>query len=88
MLNSSSMLREMEFTSKLFDVTPTEVLQMATINGARITNRDSEIGSIEAGKRARLTVLDTSKELKNVVDPVGGVVRRATARDVKRTLLR
>lgn len=87
MLNAASMLREMEFTSKLFDVTPTEVLQMATINGARLTKRDDEIGSIEEGKRARLAVFRTDQELQNVVDPVAGVVRRATARDVKQTIL-
>jgi len=87
MLNSASMLREMEFTSKLFDFTPTEVLQMATINGARLSRRGDEIGSIEEGKRARLTVVDTGGELQEVVDPVAGIVRRATARDVKRTIL-
>lgn len=87
MLNSASMLREMEFTSKLFNFTPTEVLQMATINGARLTRRGDEIGSIEEGKRARMAVIDTSKELREVVDPIAGVVRRATARDVKQTIL-
>lgn len=87
MLNAASMLREMEFTSKLFDFTPTEVLQMATINGARLTRRGDEIGSIEEGKRARMAVIDTSQELREVVDPVAGIVRRATARDVKRTIL-
>lgn len=87
MLNSPSMLREMEFTSKLFDFTPTEVLQMATINGARLVGEDDEIGSIEEGKRARLTVVDRSKELRNVEDTVAGIVRRATGRDVKRMVL-
>jgi cytosine/adenosine deaminase-related metal-dependent hydrolase len=87
MLNAASMLREMEFTSKLFDFTPTEVLQMATINGARLSRRGDEIGSIEEGKRARLTVVGTNGELREVVDPIAGIVRRATARDVKRTVL-
>ena len=87
MLNSASMLREMEFTSKLFDIRPCEVLQMATINGAKLMHRANEIGSIEEGKRARLAILDTSRELKELRDPVAGVVRRATARDVKETVL-
>ncbi|MDQ2051158.1 amidohydrolase family protein [Natronolimnohabitans sp. A-GB9] len=87
MLNSASMLREMEFTSKLFDFTPTEVLQMATINGAKLIKQADDVGSIEEGKRARMTVIGTSKELKEVEDPVGGVVRRATAQDVKRIVL-
>lgn len=87
MLNSASMFREMEFTSKLFDIPPTEVLQMATINGAKLTHREDAIGSLEEGKRARMTVIDTSQELKEYRDPVGAVVRRATARDVKETVL-
>ena len=88
MLNAASMLREMEFTSKLFDFTPTEVLQMATINGARLSKRSDEIGSLEEGKRARLTAFRTDRQLQNVVDPIAGIVRRATARDVRRTILR
>jgi len=87
MLNSASMLREMEFTSKVFDFTPTEVLQMATINGAELIKQADEIGSITEGKRARMTVVDTSKELKEIEDPIGGVVRRATAQDIRETVL-
>jgi len=87
MLNSASMLREMEFTSKVFDFTPKEVLQMATINGAKLIKQSDEIGSITEGKRARMTVVDTSKELKEIEDPIGGVVRRATAQDVRETVL-
>ncbi|MEY7850921.1 amidohydrolase family protein [Natrarchaeobius sp. A-rgal3] len=81
MLNSASMWREMEFTSKLYDVTDTDVLRMATVNGARLLGRD-DIGSIEEGKRARLVVLDTDRKLRGTRDPVASVVRRAGSVDI------
>ncbi|WP_256392238.1 amidohydrolase family protein [Natronoarchaeum rubrum] len=89
MLNNATMFREMEFTSKLFDVTPREVLRMATINGAKLIGRDDEIGTIEEGKRAKLTVVDGDGELRELVDDeiVGGVVRRGSAREVQNVVL-
>lgn len=87
MLNSSSMFREMEFTSKQFDLSPKEILQMATINGARLAGKAEEVGSIEKGKRARMTVLSTDGELEYVEDEIAGIVRRAGVSDVKDVIL-
>jgi len=39
-------------------MTPREVLQAATIDGARIIGFDQDLGSLEAGKLADLVVLD------------------------------
>ncbi|MDY6774883.1 MAG: amidohydrolase family protein [Halobacteria archaeon] len=86
MLNSPSVWREMEFTSKLYDVSDDEVLRMATVNGGKLLGRD-DLGVIEEGAEARLTVLGTSGELDGVRDAVAGVVRRAGAVDVRRVVV-
>jgi len=86
MLNAPSMLREMAYTAKRFDVTAREVLRMATTAGAEIAGLDC--GVIAPGKRAALVVLDgDSDNLAGTTDPVEAVVTRATALDVDRVLL-
>jgi len=85
MLNPPSMLREMAWTAKRFDVTAREVLRMATVNGAEAVGLDC--GLIEPGRRAALVVIDgESDNLAGVEDPVRAVVRRATALDVDRVV--
>jgi cytosine/adenosine deaminase-related metal-dependent hydrolase len=85
-LNSPSMFREMEFTSKLYDLTAREVLGMATVNGAELAGLDC--GLIEAGRPASMVVLDgDSDNLSGVQDPVRAVVRRAETADVERVVL-
>ncbi|WP_302080695.1 amidohydrolase family protein [Salinibaculum rarum] len=82
MTNSPSMFREMEFTAKLFDVTATEVLRMATVNGAAVGGLDC--GLVAEGRDARLLVLDGgSNNLSGAEDIVRAVVRRAGIGDVK-----
>ncbi len=84
-LNSPSMFREMEFTAKLFDVTSTEVLRMATRNGAHIAGLDS--GLLEEDRPADLLVLDgDSDNLTGARDILRAVVRRAGVQDVKRVV--
>jgi cytosine/adenosine deaminase-related metal-dependent hydrolase len=86
MLNNPNMFREMEFASKLFDVTPREVLQMATVWGAEIGG--FEFGVIEAGAPAKLLVLDG--ETNNLVGQENvhaAITRRAGPGDVTRVLL-
>jgi cytosine/adenosine deaminase-related metal-dependent hydrolase len=86
MLNSPSMFREMEFAAKLADVSATEVLRMATRNGAEIAG--TEYGLIEEGRPAKLLALDgDSDNLAGAEDPVRAVVRRAGEADVKDVLL-
>ena len=82
MLNSPSMFREMEFVSKLCDVSAPEVLRMATAAGAEIIGLNC--GILEPGRDAGILVLDgDSDNLVGVRDPVRGVVRRAGTGDVK-----
>ncbi|SFR61333.1 amidohydrolase family protein [Halogeometricum limi] len=86
MLNSPSMFREMEFASKLADVSAEAVLRMATVNGAEIAGLN--YGVVEEGRPAKLLVLDgDSDNLAGVKDPVRAVVRRAGHADVKRVVL-
>lgn len=49
---------------------PLEVLEMATIGGARIMGRANEVGSLEVGKSADLVIFnsDPTKDIKNSVD--------------------
>ncbi len=86
MLNSPSMFREMAYTCKLCDVSAREVLQMATINGARAIGIDN--WAIEEGTPAALCVLDgTTDNLVGARDPVRAIVRRAGINDVERVVL-
>src|SRR5437588_3667697 len=64
--NDLDMWEEMDTAAKLakvatFDpkvITAEEALAMVTINGARALHMDSEIGSLEVGKRADIVVVD------------------------------
>ncbi|MFB6361500.1 MAG: amidohydrolase family protein [Halobacteriales archaeon] len=86
MLNSPSMFREMAYTAKTFDVTPREVLRMATTAGAEIAGLDC--GVVEPGRGAALLVLDgESPNLAPTDDVLAAVVRRATTLDVTEVVL-
>jgi cytosine/adenosine deaminase-related metal-dependent hydrolase len=83
MTNSPSMFREMEFAAKLADVSATEVLQMATINGADIAGLNN--GLVAEGRDADLLVLDgDSDNLSGARNPVRAAVRRAGIDDIER----
>ena len=86
MLNVPSMFREMAYTAKAFDVTPREVLEMATKAGATVA--DLNYGVVESGRDAKLLVLDgDSNNLAGYDDPIAAIVRRASAQDVQRVIL-
>jgi cytosine/adenosine deaminase-related metal-dependent hydrolase len=83
MLNSPAMFREMEFTAKLTDCTAREILQMATVNGARIAGRDER--GLQEGAPADVLVIDGDTDnLAGYEDPHRAVVRRAGVDDVER----
>jgi cytosine/adenosine deaminase-related metal-dependent hydrolase len=86
MLNGPSMFREMEWAAKLSGLPASEVLAMATANGADLA--DLNCGVIEPGRDAKLVAVDGgSRNLDGVWDAVRGVVRRATVDDVDRVVL-
>ncbi|HID45927.1 MAG TPA: TRZ/ATZ family hydrolase [Chromatiaceae bacterium] len=56
----------------------TQVLQMATINGARALGLDGDIGSLQSGKAADITAIDLGRiETLPVFDPVSQIVYSA-----------
>ena len=60
-----------------------EILEMATMNGARAVGLQNEIGSLEKGKKADLIMLDLKKpHLVPVIDAVPDIVHYAIASDV------
>lgn len=85
MVNSLSMLREMEFAFKAargisrdhsFDAA--RVLRAATINGRKILGLNSN--AIEEGKEANIIILDRRKYL---YDPVVAIIHRYAAGDIR-----
>jgi 5-methylthioadenosine/S-adenosylhomocysteine deaminase len=65
-----------------------ECLRIATIGGARALGLDSEIGSIELGKKADLAVIDLNRlHTTPSSDPMSAVVYSAEAADVRAVLV-
>jgi cytosine/adenosine deaminase-related metal-dependent hydrolase len=94
--NSYDMIREMKIASiiqkaRLLDpqtMPAPQILDMATLQGARAMGMQSEIGSIEKGKRADLVLIDLNKpHLVPHRDVVSTVVFSATGSDVDTVLV-
>lgn len=65
-----------------------QVLRMATIDGARALGLDAEIGTIEVGKRADLTLLNIeAPHTTPHPDPVSTIVYAAEAADVETVII-
>jgi cytosine/adenosine deaminase-related metal-dependent hydrolase len=65
-----------------------QALELATMGGARALGLEREIGSIEAGKRADLVVLDyRAFGLTPTLDPVQNLVYHGHAKDVETVLV-
>ncbi|RZN15030.1 MAG: chlorohydrolase [Methanosarcinales archaeon] len=83
MLNSTNMFDEMKFISTIFLQDDRQVFKLCTLNGAKVSNMDNEIGSIETGKMAHLMVLNrNSYNLQGVRNHLSGLVRRARPDDI------
>jgi 5-methylthioadenosine/S-adenosylhomocysteine deaminase len=65
------------------------VLRMATIDGARALGLDQEIGSLEAGKRADIAIINltAAHTTPRSQDPVSTVVYAALASDVRTVII-
>lgn len=89
--NSVDMVEQMKFASLIQNVThldPTVIssekaLEMATINGAKALGLDHEIGSIEVGKRADISIFNLQKPyIAPVHKPITSLVFSAHGTDV------
>jgi len=89
--NTYDMFREMRMASyihkgRLLDPKTMDsetVLEMATINGAKVMGLEEDIGSLEAGKKADLIILDTRKaHMTPHPDPVSTCVCAVNGSDV------
>jgi 5-methylthioadenosine/S-adenosylhomocysteine deaminase len=89
--NNMDMFEEMKLTALLQKVTtmdPTvlnaeEVFKMATINGAKSLGLEDQIGSIEVGKKADITLIDArSPQLTPFRNPISHIVYSANGGNV------
>jgi len=94
--NNLDLFQEMDSAAKLHKVhrlDPTvmpsqTVLEMATLGGARVLGMEKEIGSLEAGKKADVIVLELNRpHLQPVYNPVSHLVYSATGADVRDVII-
>jgi cytosine/adenosine deaminase-related metal-dependent hydrolase len=94
--NTHDLLREMRIGSYLHkgvtldaSVMPAEtMLEMVTVNAAKMLGAGDEIGSIEPGKRADLTAIDIRRtHLVPSPDPIGAIVSAACGSDVSHVMV-
>jgi len=66
-----------------------QALELATVNGARALGLEHDVGSIEVGKKADLTLVDLSGAHLQPVsnDPVATIVYGAQAKDVRHVVI-
>jgi cytosine/adenosine deaminase-related metal-dependent hydrolase len=65
-------------------VAPEQVVEMATINGARCAGLANDLGSVEVGKEADLVLFDTTyPEWQPLYNPVSNLVYSATGNSVR-----
>ena len=87
MLNSVNMFSEMEFLAKTAIYDDRQVFKLCTLNGAKVSGIDSELGSIKTGKKARLMVLNKkSNNMQGIRNPLSSLVRRARPDDIIRII--
>lgn len=93
--NNLDLLQEIDFAAKLQAyvsgpgaLTPLQAVRMLTIEGAKALRRESEIGSLEAGKQADVTILNFNQShLVPMYDPYAHLVYSATGADVRSVMV-
>jgi 5-methylthioadenosine/S-adenosylhomocysteine deaminase len=94
--NTMDMFEEMRFAvlmqrgarHRIHAMSAQEAVEMATLGGARTLGMDSEIGSLEAGKRADFCVVQLNDlHTLPAYDPYNALVYSARASDVTLTVI-
>lgn len=94
--NNLDLFQEMDTAAKLskvYDRDPTHVsaetaLRMATSGGAELMGLEGEIGTLEAGKRADIIVIDADRpHLQPLYNPFSAIVYSATGADVRHVVV-
>ena len=85
---AESLLKNRRPRRDLTVLQPEKIIEMATINGAKALMWDRETGSIEAGKRADMILIDLKKPaLVPMINPILNVVYRARGCDVSTVIV-
>jgi len=94
--NDLDLFGEMDTAAKLAKVTELDptildamtVLRMATIEGARVIGLEDEIGTIEAGKKADIIIVDThTPHMTPMYNPYSQLVYSASGGDVRDVII-
>lgn len=94
--NNLSFLQEISLMAKLqktLNDDPTifpakEMIQIATIGGAKALNKNDQIGSIEVGKKADIILIDTNNiEAQPMYDPYSHLVYSLTSEQIKDVII-
>jgi len=64
-----------------------KILDMATIDGARVLDMDGQIGSIEVGKKADIITLDIAEHMLPINDVISNIVYCANGNDVSDVII-
>lgn len=89
--NTLDIIGQMGYVAKLHKLVnndrsampPYNVVEMATMGGARAINREEELGSLEAGKLADIVIVETdSANMQPIFDPYSVLVYSANASNV------
>ena len=94
MRNPPDMFKEMCFALAIYrskhspNITPENILQMTTINGAKTLKIEKEFGSIEEGKRANLVFIKTNTQrLRFSKNILASIILRAESSDIELVLI-